>query len=898
MGSNFAECHPVGFRWVMKAKDRGAKIIHVDPRFTRTSAMADLHVAIRSGSDIAFLGGLVNYIIQNDAWFKEYVVAYTNAATIISEDFKDTEDLAGVFSGLNTETRKYETNSWAYAGTRSIGEQRASAKGANEPQNKEGQPGIDLRLTPPRTDPTLQHPRCVFQILKRHYSRYTPEMVSQICGCTADQFLAVARALVENSGRERTSAFAYAVGWTQHTVGVQYIRTAGIVQALLGNIGRPGGGIMALRGHATIQGSTDIATLYNLLPGYLPAPSGQLREHDTLDGYLAREMPTTGWWANGRKYTVSFLKAWYGDSATAENEWGYQLLPKSVGDHSHMPMFTAMHEGVIKGFMALGQNPAVGGQNAVYQRAGLAKLDWLVVRDIFLTETAEFWRAPDVSSPNEIKTEVFFLPAATVPEMDGSFTNTQRLVQWHERAVMPPEDCRSDIWFTHQLAKRLKQMYGAPVAGGPPRRGNNADSTAAPNQSVAPATDPFLSLAWNFEEDEHGEARAVSILKEINGYTVADGVLAKSFADLKDDGSTVAGGWIYTGVYPQEGVNKAAARVGDDWVSLGWGFAWPANRHILYNRASADPAGRPWSERKKYVWWDEAQRKWVGFDVPDFPATKPPNARGVWSKGGVDAHDGDAPFIMKPDGKAWLFAPSGLTDGPLPTHYEPWEGPIDNPLYPQRKNPVAKTFNVVGNKYIDPGNPDFPIVISTYRLTEHHLTGVMSRWVPWLAELQPELFVEISPELARERGIENAGWVTVSTPRGAIECKALVTKRMRPFEIQGRVVHQVGMPWHWGYRGIVTGDVVNTISALVADPNVSIHEAKAFMCQVEAGRRSIAVRQRLSDAPVPLPHVGRRERQAAEAQIDAGIELAKTAGSLDDILMYAPLDQPDGVYHA
>lgn len=866
MGSNFAECHPVGFRWVMKAKEHGAKIIHIDPRFTRTSAMADQYVPIRSGSDIAFLGGLVNYIIQNDAWFKEYVLAYTNASTIVAEDFKDTEDLDGVFSGLDSTTRRYENSSWAYEGTRPV------RPIPGKPEAKEGQAVIDLSLTPPQTDPTLQHPRCVFQILKRHYARYTPEMVSQVCGCTSEHFLGVARALVENSGRERTSAFAYAVGWTQHTVGVQYIRTAGIVQALLGNIGRPGGGIMALRGHATIQGSTDIATLYNLLPGYLPAPTAQLPEHDTLEGYLKREMPTTGWWANGRKYTVSFLKAWYGDAATAENEWGYQLLPKNVGDHSHMPMFTAMHEGVVKGFMALGQNPAVGGQNAVYQRAGLAKLDWLVVRDLFLTETAEFWHAPDVASPNEIQTEVFFLPAASVPEMDGSFTNTQRLLQWHERAIQPPEDCRSDIWFTHQLAKRLKALYAGAT------------------------DDPFLSLTWDFEEDQHGEARAVSILKEINGYTVADRVPVKSFADLKDDGSTVSGGWIYTGVYPEDGVNKAAARVGDDWVSKGWGFAWPANRHILYNRASADPAGRPWSERKKYVWWDEAQRKWVGYDVPDFPATKPPNARGVWSKGGVDAHDGDAPFIMKPDGKAWLFAPSGLVDGPLPTHYEPWEGPIPNPLYPQRSNPVARTFNVVGNKYIDPGDPNFPIVISTYRLTEHHLSGVMSRWVPWLAELQPELFVEVSPELAQEKGITNAGWVTVSTPRGAIECKALVTKRMRPFDIQGRTVHQVGMPWHWGYRGIVTGDVVNSISALVGDPNVMIHEAKAFMCQVQPGRRAIAVRQRLPDAP--SLHVGRRERQAAEAQIDAGIELAKTAGSLDELLAYAPLDQPDGVYHA
>jgi len=397
-------------------------------------------------------------------------------------------------------------------------------------------------------------------------------------------------------------------------------------------------------------------------------------------------------------------------------------------------------------------------------------------------------------------------------------------------------------------------------------------------------------------------------MREINGYTVPDRAQVKSFADLKDDGTTASGAWIYTGVYPQAGVNKAASRVADDWVSLGWAFAWPANRRILYNRAAADPEGRPWSERKKYVWWDPAAAndagppgKWVGYDVPDFPVPKPPGYRGVWAKGGVDAHDGTSPFIMKPDGKAWLYAPAGLVDGPLPTHYEPWEGPVPNALYAAApRNPVAKLFNVVGNRYIDPGDPNFPVVISTYRLTEHHLSGVMSRWVPWLAELQPELFVELSPELARERGIENAGWATVVTPRGAIECKALVTRRIRPFQVNGRTVHQVGMPWHWGYRGVVTGDVVNALSALVGDPNVTIHESKAFMCDVRAGRRRTELAALYRDAATPLPRAGRRERQAAEANIDFGIELAAKAGSLDELVVREPrytLDQPEGVYH-
>ena len=876
MGSNFAECHPVGFRWAMKAKERGCKLIHVDPRFTRTSAMCDQHVQIRAGTDIAFLGGLVRYIIENDRWFREYVLHYTNAATIVSETFKDTEDLDGVFSGLDPDRREYDTKLWAYDGT--VETQPVLEESTGQPRAKEGQPGVDFRRRPPRTDPTLQHPRCVFQVLRRHYARYTPETVARICGCTEAEFLAVAKTLCDNSGRERTSAFVYAVGWTQHTVGVQYIRAATIVQSLLGNMGRPGGGILALRGHATIQGSTDIATLYDLLPGYLPAPSAQVQAHDTLEGYLANEMPTTGWWANGRKYVVSFLKAWYGDAATAENEWGYQLLPKNVGNHSHMPMFVAMHEGVLRGFMALGQNPAVGGQNAVYQRQGLAYLEWLVVKDLFLTETAEFWKAPDVEDPAAIRTEVFFFPSASVPEMDGSFTNTQRLVQWHEKAAESPGECRSDLWFTHQLVKRLKRLYQG---------------------STNPDDAPFLALTWDFEEI-HGEASAESVLREVNGYTLADRALVKSFGDLKDDGSTLAGAWIYTGIYPEEGQNLAALREADDWVSLKWAFAWPANRRILYNRASADPSGKPWSDRKRYVWWDEGKREWVGYDVPDFPSTKPPTSKGVWSRGGMDALDGDSPFIMKPDGKAWLYVPSGLLDGPLPTHYEPWEAPVANALYPATpRNPVAKTFNVVGNRYIDPGDPNFPIVISTYRLTEHHLSGAMTRWLPWLAALMPELFIEISPELARERGIENAGWVTVSTPRAAVECKALVTRRMRPFQVMGRTVHQVGMPFHWGYRGVVTGAVTNELAAMVGDPNVTIHEAKVFMCQVEAGRNAKAVLARLEGAPRPVPRVGRRERQAAEANIDRAIELAGTAGGPSDILAGQPpfpLDQPIGVY--
>ena len=507
----------------------------------------------------------------------------------------------------------------------------------------------------------------------------------------------MAATLCENSGRERTSAFAYAVGWTQHTVGVQYIRAAGIVQALLGNMGRPGGGILALRGHSTIQGSTDIATLYNLLPGYLTAPSAQLPEHDTLDGWIDHEMPMTGWWANGRKYMVSILKAWYGDAATRDNEWGYQFLPKNVGDHSHIPMFIAMHQGVVKGFMAMGQNPAVGGQNATYQRAGLAKLEWMVVRDIFMTETAEFWKAPDVADPTAIETEVFFLPSTTPPKAKARSPTPSGWCSGTRRGSSRRAIAAATSGSPTTSAKRLKQLYAG---------------------STNPNDAPFLALTWDFEEEgPQREPVAQSILKEINGYTVADRVPVKTFTDLKDDGSTAAGAWIYTGIYPggrgQQGSGPGVGRLGV--ARLGIRLAGQSADPLQPRQRR--PSGKPWSERKKYVWWDAGQRQWTGYDVPDFPATKPPGYKGVWSKGGMDALDGDAPFIMKPDGKAWLFAPNGLVDGPLPTHYEPWEAPVENALYRAHpKNPVARTFNVVGNRYIDPGDARYPIVVTTYRL--------------------------------------------------------------------------------------------------------------------------------------------------------------------------------------
>jgi len=866
MGSNMAECHPVAFRWVMQAKTRAkdpAKLIHVDPRFTRTSAMANIYAPLRAGSDIVFLGALIHYVLEQhepiftkteqeltarERFFRDYLVHYTNAATLITEDFRDTEDLDGLFAGFDAGKRQYDPKPWRYE-TEPAEKRPGDATGApgeGKPESFSARVG-KLVGPRPKEDPTLQHPRCVFQILRKHYRRYTPELVEQVCGTPRATFLQVAETLLNNAGPDRTGAICYAVGWTQHTTGVQTIRAASVLQLLLGNIGRPGGGILALRGHATIQGSTDIATLYNLLPGYLNAPSA-LGTHGTLAEYIQTETSATSYWSNFPKFIVSQLKAWFGDDATAESDYAYDYLPKIVGDHSHLPMFVAMHKGAIRGFFAMGQNPAVGGQNAAFQREALAKLDWLVVRDLFETETVSFWKdSPEVKDgklkTEQIQTEVFFLPAAAVAEMDGSFTNTQRLVQWHHKAVDPPDDARSDIWFTVHLGRLLKERY--------------AGSTQQRDR-------PIQALVWNYVDEASNrewrikdEPSAELIVKEINGYVWTpgkplQGKALASFGDLKDDGSTACGAWIYSGIYAPtaehpDGHNHAANRSGDDWVALGWGFAWPANRRIMYNRASADVQGNPWPKERRlarehaqaggsstrgYVYWDATHERWAGLDVPDFPATKPPTAKADPNGVGLDYHSGSDPFIMKADGRGWLYVPQGLVDGPLPAHYEPYESPVVNIVYQQQTNPTVLVWDIPGNSYAKVADPNYPHVLSTYRLTEHHTGGAMTRWLPWLAELQPELFCEISPEHAQELGVKNTGWVRISTPRGSIRARALVTRRIRPYRLKEKTVHHVGLPWHWGYKGVTTGDVVNNLSALVGDPNVTIHEAKVFVCNV------------------------------------------------------------------
>jgi formate dehydrogenase major subunit len=816
MGSNMAENHPVCFRFVLKAREQGAKIIHVDPRFSRTSALSNQYVRIRPGSDIVFLGGLINYVLKHETYFKEYVQAYTNAATLINPEFQDSEDLDGLFSGFIKEEHRYNNQTWQYQGQPTapsppMHQQFTSLSFSQRVGNTEG-------VWPPPTDPTLQDPNCVFQIVKRHFARYTPEMVEQACGVPPEQFEAVAHTLSENSGRERTTAFCYAVGWTQQTKGPQIVAACALLQLLMGNMGRPGGGIMALRGHATIQGSTDIPTLYDILPGYLAMPN-TFDAHDTLADYLDTETPKTGYWHNLPKFMVSLLKAFYGDQATPANDFCYDLLPKISGDYAMFPMFLAAKHGTIKGMFVMGQNPAVGNMNAGLMREALGNLDWLVVRDLYEIETATFWReSPEITRgdlrPADIKTEVFLMPAAIVHEKDGTFTNTQRLVQWHDKVLEAPGDCTTEPWFLHELYLRLLKLYAG---------------------EDTPAARQLKALAWEYRI-ENGEVSVEDVLKEINGYTTTDRKQLPGFEACKDDGSTACGCWLYSGVYPQEGKNLSRNRVSDDKYSLGWGFAWPANRRILYNRASADPDGRPWSERKRLIWWDEERGCWTGDDVPDFPVHKAPGTPATPGGTGVDALGGADPFIMTADGKGWLFVPAGMRDGPLPTHYEPMESPLANPLYAQQANPTARYWPRRNNRLAKPRDPNYPYAVTTYRLTEHHTAGGMSRWVPWLAELQPTFFAEISPSLAATVGVNNGDWIVISTPRNEIEARALVTERMQPMRHDGQVVETVGLPFHWGYAGIVKGDAANDLTPLVGDPNSGIEEVKAFTCNVRKGR--------------------------------------------------------------
>jgi formate dehydrogenase major subunit len=809
-----AEAHPVGFRWVMKAKERGATIIHVDPRFSRTSALADIWVPMRAGGDIAFLGGIIRHIIENNLFFRDYVVHFTNASCILREDFRDTEEgAAGFFSGWDEKKRFYDKETWSY----------------------DGHPDLSF----PERDLTLQHPRCVLQTLRRHFARYTPEMVEKVCGIPPVLFYKVADALVAASGPDKTAAICYALGWTQHSKGVQIIRTASILQLLLGNIGRPGGGIMALRGHASIQGSTDVPTLYDILPGYLSMPKGDGSE-ETLRDYLAHQTKPTGLWNNYPNYFISLMKAYYGKNATTENDFGYHWVPKLTGNHSFFEYLYDMADGKMEGMFMMGQNPAVAAANSRFQRTSLSKLKWLVVREMVEIEGATFWYdSPEIErgelKSEEIETEVFLFPAAGHAEKEGAFTQTQRMLQWRQKAVDPPGDARSEGWFMHQLALRL---------------------IARAKQSNDPLDEPLRALDWWYPEDELGEPQMESVLAEMNGWSTApqpggEGVVfggvdreghphhgpqVDGFGKLKADGSTASGCWIYSGVLGPDKINKANARNSKNYLGHGWGFVWPADRRIIYNRASAKPTGEPWSERKKLVWWDQAQRKWDGIDVPDFVPDKSPDYRPTGNESGLAGIPGDAPFMLHEDGLGWLHVPKGLQDGPMPTHYEPLESPVHNALYSRDTNPAVNWFTRQENRFAPPGDPRFPFVLTTYRLTEHHTAGGMSRFLSHLAELQPELFAEMSPELAAELKIANGDYISIVSLRGAIESRALVSRRMRPVHLNGKTVHQIAMPFHFGTSGPVKGSATNDLVPISGEPNVTIMEAKAMACNIVPGR--------------------------------------------------------------
>ncbi len=825
-GSNMAEAHPVAFQWVVEAKARGATVIHVDPHYSRTSALADMFVPLRAGTDIVFLGAIINHVLTTGSDFREYVVNYTNAPVIIREEFEDA-GADGLFSGWDPDLRGYDPASWQYDDAfvpAAAGQRDQEGNLPSQGPGGEGQRRGDARGTP-ELDLTLEHPRCVWQILKRHYAGYTPEMVERVCGIPQEVFATVCELFVANSGRERTTAFVHGVGWTQHTIGSQYIRAASILQLLLGNMGRPGGGVMAMRGHASIQGSSDIPTLFDTLPGYIPMPHAHA--HANLDEFIAGNAADKGFWGNMRDYTVSLLKAWWGQAATADNDFCFDYLPRLTGSHSTYDTVMEQIAGTVKGYILFGQNPAVGSANSRMQRLGMSKLDWLVVRDFSLIESATWWKdGPEIETgemrTEDIATEVFFFPAAAHTEKDGTFTNTQRMVQWHHQAVHPREEQRSDLWFTYHLGNLIRERL--------------AGSTDEMDR-------PVLDLTWQYPT--HGpldDPNAAAVLAEINGWG-ADGEFLSAYTQLSDDGSTSCGCWIYCGCYA-DGVNQTARRKPareQNWTGGEWAWAWPANRRILYNRASADPEGKPWSQRKALVWWDAEHGAWTGHDTPDFQANKPPDYRPGEDAHGPDALSGTDPFIMQADGRGWLYAPAGVAEGPLPTHYEPQDSPVRNPMYRQQRNPSRQVYAHENNRYHpDPGDPGadvFPFVATTYRLTEHFTAGGMSRWTPYLSELQPEFFIEVSPELAAERRLEHAQWATIVSARGVVEARVMVTDRMTPLRVEGRTVHQIGMPYHWGPNGYARGDSMNELSAMSLDPSSHIQEVKVLTVDVQPGRR-------------------------------------------------------------
>ncbi len=887
MGGNPAENHPCGFKWAIEAKlRRNAKMIVVDPRFTRTAATADLFLQIRAGTDIAFLGGLINYAIQNNRIAKDYLVNYTNAAFVIKDGFKLPED--GLFSGYDAGNAVYDPQTWNYEQGGNLGPPPAtpatSSGQATGDQIKTGQepakrferesPPVQSRpstppdrgqssaggvmssqtggghqaaggpgaaaqggpkpppMLPPNTayDLSLQHERTVFQLLKKQFSRYTPEMVERITGIPKDQFLKAAdffTSIRKDGDTKRAATIIYAVGWTQHTTGTQIIRTAAILQLLLGNVGRSGGGVNALRGHSNIQGATDMGGVFDIFPGYLkiPAPSDV-----DLATFLKRTTPTPSkpdawdsynYWSNTPKFMVSFLKAMYGDAAKKENDFAYQYLPKIDRKYSWTEMWDFMYQGKVKGLFAFGMNGVAIGPNSHKNIEALKKADWLVVCDLYPEETGEFWRAPGTTPEQmkQINTTVFRLPGAGFAEKDGTFVNSARWLQWKHAALPPPGEAKVDQEILARIFLKVRDLYAAEGGKFP---------------------DPIINISWPYTTPQNPSLSEVA--KEINGRALADltdeqlfpgqtikaGQQVPGFAWLRDDGTTACGNWLYSGSWTEAGP-QSQRRSTDDPSGLGiypnWAWSWPANRRVMYNRASCDPSGKPWDVERRQIWWNDAQQKWVGNDVPDFKA---------------DSHPKDhmGPFIMNPEGVGRIFGPlAAFADGPFPEHYEPMESPIANPLHPNQSNsPVAKKYKTDLDKF---GTPDqgFNIVCTTYRLTEHYHYWTKNN--PMNVQLVPEPFVEIPAQLADRIGITGGERVKVSSARGEYIAKAMVTKRIKPMMIDGKETYQVGIPIHWGYRGIQEDEgktalnPVNRLSPAAIDPNAFTPEFKGFLVKIE-----------------------------------------------------------------
>jgi formate dehydrogenase major subunit len=802
MGSNAASNHPISFKYVTKAMERGAKLINVDPRFTQTSSKADIYASLRSGTDIAFLGGMIKYILDNNLIQEKYVKYYTNAPFLVNPEFKLPGDNEGVFSGLKN--GKYDKSSWSF---------QTDANGVV------------------KKDMSLKNPNCVYQLLKKHYSRYNLDVVSKITGTPKEDLLKVYKEYTKTGEVGKAGTIMYAMGWTQHTVGVQNIRTMSIIQLLLGNMGVTGGGVNALRGESNVQGSTDHCLLFHILPGYLQTPKASL---PTLAAYNEKNTPKTkepkslNWWSNKPKYIASLLRAHYGTDVSLDEAYSY--LPKLDDGKTYtwLNIFDKMYKGKFTGFFSWGQNPACSGASSNKTRQALAKLDWMVNVNIFDSETGSFWRGPGMD-PTKIKTEVFSLPCAASIEKEGSITNSGRWMQWRYKAVNPPGDAMPDGEIITELFYKVKELY---------------------EKEGGPLAEAFTKMTWDYgPKGADGKIRHLDthmIAKEINGYFLEDktvkgklfkkGELVPSFAYLQDDGSTSSGNWLYCNSYTEKG-NMAARRGKKENSGIGlypeWAWCWPVNRRIIYNGASVDPIyGKPWDKKEPVIMWNGA--KWVG-DVPD----------GVAAPGA-----GRPPFIMKSHGVASIFGP-GLADGPFPEHYEPLECPIEkNLMSPQFINPTVYRFDEKGTDLDKRAtcDPRFPFICSTYRVSEHWQTGLMTRWCPWLAEMQPEMFVEMSVELAKLKGIKNGEHVIVKSVRGEVDCVAIVTERFKPFNIDGQTVHQVGIPWHFGWvttamrkfvhgdkkpEVFTSGDAANLVTPFIGDPNTMIPESKAFMVTVE-----------------------------------------------------------------